>query len=216
MCATRHAHVRLALFGATGGVGRHALRGALRAGHEVRALVRDPAKLGELATEVEVVVGDLARTSAIVETVAGAEGVLWTVGARSNTRDQPVLFENALATAFEALPDGARIVIISGAAVRLDADDDSLWRRLTIAVIRFLARYPLEANERQARVALATTKPWVLVRPGMMPERPERGAIRAAAARLPGLRTTKADVATFMLEQLTTDVWLGKAPFISS
>ena len=208
--------MRIALFGATGGVGRHLLRDAVRAGHDVRALVRDPARLPEHGSRAEVVVGDLARASAIVETVSGADAVLWAVGARSNTSDQPPMFEHALASAFDALPEGARIVIISGAAVRLAGDHDSLWRRLTIGVIRFLARYPLETNERQARVAFASAKPFVLVRPGMMPNRRPRGAVRAALARLPGISTTKADVAAFMLEQLTSDAWLRKAPFVSS
>ena len=45
--------MRLALFGATGALGRECARQALEAGHGVRALCRDPAKLpAELAERI--------------------------------------------------------------------------------------------------------------------------------------------------------------------
>ncbi|MYV67428.1 NAD(P)H-binding protein, partial [Streptomyces sp. SID2131] len=37
--------MRLTVFGATGGVGREVVRQALAAGHEVTAVVRNPARL---------------------------------------------------------------------------------------------------------------------------------------------------------------------------
>lgn len=48
----------LAILGATGRTGGHALRLALDAGHHVRVLARDPSKLTETHDRLELVQGD--------------------------------------------------------------------------------------------------------------------------------------------------------------
>ncbi|MDA0637240.1 NAD(P)H-binding protein [Nonomuraea sp. MCN248] len=58
--------------GATGNVGGHVVNELARAGLEVRALVRDPAK-ARLPDEVEVVAGDLTRPETLEPALAGVE-----------------------------------------------------------------------------------------------------------------------------------------------
>lgn len=61
----------VALFGATGGTGRRVLTRLVAAGHQVRVLVRDPARLPSV-DGVVVVVGDVLDPAAVGETVAGS------------------------------------------------------------------------------------------------------------------------------------------------
>jgi putative NADH-flavin reductase len=63
--------VKLALFGATGGVGRPVLSQAIAAGHTVTAVVRNPSKL---SANVEVVRQDLAASDVEVLHNAGGGG----------------------------------------------------------------------------------------------------------------------------------------------
>ncbi|WP_430644777.1 NAD(P)-dependent oxidoreductase [Agromyces sp. GXS1127] len=67
----------IALFGGTGKTGRRVLERALAAGYDVRALVRDPDKLGDPAGHpaLTVMVGDVLDPVAVDETVAGADVV---------------------------------------------------------------------------------------------------------------------------------------------
>lgn len=51
--------MRITVFGATGGIGRHVVDQALGAGHEVRALVREEGRLAG-SERLSVVVGDIA------------------------------------------------------------------------------------------------------------------------------------------------------------
>ena len=53
--------------GATGSIGRLVVDEAIRQGHAIRALVRDPGKADQLPPEAQVVVGDLTRP----ETLSG-------------------------------------------------------------------------------------------------------------------------------------------------
>jgi putative NADH-flavin reductase len=74
--------MRLTVFGATGAVGQEIVRQAMAAGHEVTAVVRDPARLPEgLGAEPHTVV-PLGDPAAVRAAVAGRHAVLSGLGAR--------------------------------------------------------------------------------------------------------------------------------------
>ncbi len=206
--------MKVTLFGATGGVGRHLLEILRTSGHEVTVVVRDSSRLPQLPGHFKTVKADLREHNKIAEAASEAEGILWPVGPRDNTPDQPLIFAEALECVLTAMPAGGRIVMISGAAVPLDGDTLPLSRRFMIRLIKGLTKHTWETNVRQARVARASGRDFVLVRPGMMPEQPPSGQLRADAHRLPAGKTTKEDVARFMFEQLESDEWLGQAPLV--
>src|SRR5689334_22582458 len=75
--------MKLTIFAATGGVGRHVLEQAVAAGRDVTAVVRDPTKL---PAKVRAVTADLttADPDALALAVEGADAVLSCLGPRSN------------------------------------------------------------------------------------------------------------------------------------
>ena len=74
--------MKLAIFGATGALGRECLSQALAAGHEVTALVRDPSKLpAALRDRITVVEGDALSADDVEKTLSrGIEAVLFAIG----------------------------------------------------------------------------------------------------------------------------------------
>ena len=66
--------------GATGSIGRLVVEEALRQGHTVRALARDPRKARPLLPGAEVVVGDLTRAETLAAAVQGADAIVFTHG----------------------------------------------------------------------------------------------------------------------------------------
>lgn len=70
----------VAITGATGFAGRHAVAELARRGHHLRALVRSPDSAG-LPAEVETVKGDLADPQALRQLVKGADAVIHLAGA---------------------------------------------------------------------------------------------------------------------------------------
>src|ERR1700737_2583598 len=78
--------MKLTIFAATGGIGRHVLEQAVAAGNDVTAVVRDPKKLSEQVREkVRTVTADLASPDlgTLKSAVAGADAVLSGLGPRS-------------------------------------------------------------------------------------------------------------------------------------
>lgn len=65
--------MKLTVFGATGGVGQEIVRQALGAGHQVTAVVRDPARLTVTGPGLDVFRADLADAEAVRPAVAGRD-----------------------------------------------------------------------------------------------------------------------------------------------
>jgi uncharacterized protein YbjT (DUF2867 family) len=89
----------LLLTGATGVIGSELLPQLLEGGHEIRALVRDPRKLGEHRVEVQIALGDLGDPFSMRHAMRGVETVIHLA---ATIRDQPggtIEELNGLATA---------------------------------------------------------------------------------------------------------------------
>ena len=72
--------MNLTAFGATGGVGREVVTQALDAGHNVRAYVRNPAKLDLTHPNLRVITGELTDHVAVRRAVRGADAVISALG----------------------------------------------------------------------------------------------------------------------------------------
>jgi len=68
--------MKIVLFGATGNIGNVILDEALARGHEVTAVVRDPAKLATKNPKLEVVKGDVADATSFAPALAGADAAI--------------------------------------------------------------------------------------------------------------------------------------------
>jgi uncharacterized protein YbjT (DUF2867 family) len=66
--------------GATGSIGRLVVEKALRVGHAVRALVRNPDKARQLPRAAQLVSGDVTRPETLKDAVDGIDAVVFTLG----------------------------------------------------------------------------------------------------------------------------------------
>lgn len=71
---------RIALFGATGMIGSRILGEALDRGHDVVAVVRDPAKLSRIDPALRVMTGDVLAPASVISAVSGRGVVVSAVG----------------------------------------------------------------------------------------------------------------------------------------
>ncbi|WP_171167343.1 NAD(P)-dependent oxidoreductase [Streptomyces sp. I05A-00742] len=112
---------RIVVFGAGGRAGRRAVTEALSRGHEVTAVVRDPAKYRDLADKgVTVVEGDVLDPAATAELAAGHDAVVQA----SYQQDLPVdeFFPRAARALLQGLGQaGVRRLVAVGVGTTLEA-----------------------------------------------------------------------------------------------
>lgn len=81
--------MHLVIFGATGNVGRRVALEALRRGHQVTGVVRDPAAAQPPDPGVRLVPGDATRAEDIARVARGADAVVSAISPRPNARGLP-------------------------------------------------------------------------------------------------------------------------------
>jgi putative NADH-flavin reductase len=212
--------MHIAIFGATGATGRLLTERCLAAGHTVSALVRTPENF-PYSARVRVVRGSAFDSSAIAETLTGADAVLSALGAKSPFRNENVL-PRAIPLIVAAMQvHGPRRIIALGSAgaEATSLDKQPAWRRWIVQTIVYnvFLKYPVLEQISQYKTLSASALDWTMVMPPMLSNAPGRGAYRIDGAALPrnGAMISRTDVADFMMQQLTHDEWLGKGVYIT-
>ncbi|MFB6894963.1 NAD(P)-dependent oxidoreductase [Streptomyces hydrogenans] len=198
--------MKLTVFGATGGIGQEIVRQALGAGHEVTAVVRDPARFAVTGERLEVHRADLGDAGALRPAVAGRDAVLSGLGARSRADaatgiaarlTRPVL------TAMDA--EGVRrLVVVSAAPVGPTPEGEGLLDKAVLAVVNnVLKDVYADLRVMESELAASATD-WTSVRPPKLTDRPLTGRYRTVVGGTPprGRTLARADVAHAMLAAL--------------
>lgn len=110
---------KIVLFGASGMIGSRALAEALDRGHEVTAVVRDPAKVTTESPNLTVVSGDVTDPATVTRLAEGADVVVSAVSQRGPGLDQTAAYDavgRGLIEGLRALgTDAPRLVMVGGA-----------------------------------------------------------------------------------------------------
>jgi len=114
--------MEVVLFGATGNVGRRVAAEALRRGHEVVGVVRDPVAGPASDSRVRLVKGDATKADSVAELVQGADAVVSAISPRPNARGlaAPSLVDNARALIAGLRRTGVKRVLFVGGAGSLE------------------------------------------------------------------------------------------------
>jgi uncharacterized protein YbjT (DUF2867 family) len=80
-----------------------------------------------------------------------------------------------------------------------------------------MLRKVYEDKDRQENAIRTSALDWIIVRPTVLNDKPARGQIRALTdlSGVHGGTIARADVAGFVVQQLTAYTWLCKAPLIT-
>lgn len=205
--------MKIIVFGATGTVGRHVVDQALAAGHQVTAFARRPGALAPRAG-LAAMAGDVLDTQAVRRAVAGHDAVICALGAgRRGGLRAP-----GTANIIEAMKaEGVRRLICQTTLGAGDSEPalNFFWRRIMFGLLLRPAMLDHEAQERLVR---GSGLDWTIVRPAAFTDDPAGGAVRHGLGPVaPGLKLKigRADVARFLLGQLSDPRYLRAAPGLS-
>jgi putative NADH-flavin reductase len=217
--------MKVLIFGATGPTGRELVTRALEKGHEVTAFARNPAGLAMKEEEgFHIFTGDVLQPATVDRAMAGQQAVLSALGPRARTGigETPV---NVVSVATRHMLEAMercgtkRLVSLSSVGVgdsrgKRQAGPFFGFLQESILIPLFMKRQFAD-KEIQEEYVRGSKVDWVLVRPTALTDGPARGQFRVATSgeTVPG-RISRADVAAFMIDQLTSNEYLGKGPVI--
>jgi putative NADH-flavin reductase len=204
--------MKVVVFGASGKTGREVVRQALARGFSVTAYVRDTARLPLAHANLRLVKGELTDTKAIAKVVGSQTAVISTLGVGKPLTHDPVVIDGIRAIARAAEHASVeRLVYMSTIGVRDSRDEAGFLLRWLATT---LIRHEVADHEIKEAVIGECFVDWTIVRPPMLTNGRLTASYRVGEeirARSPLPMMSRADVADFILRQLSDAAFIRKA-----
>jgi uncharacterized protein YbjT (DUF2867 family) len=208
--------MKILVLGATGGTGVAIVKEAQAVGREVVALVRSKDKAAALAP-AQLVIGDVRDEKTLETALQGVDAVVSSLGTPMSPFKEVTLLSTATSSLVRAMRSQGvrRLIAITG----MGAGDSKghggfLYDRLFNPL---MLRKVYEDKDRQEDIVRASDLDWTLVRPSVLNDKPPHGNIQVLTdlSNFHGGEIARADVAKFVVGQLTDKRYLRKVPLIS-
>lgn len=207
--------MKLIIFGATGTIGRLVVEQALALGHEVIAFARNPKVLDVRHERLTMVVGDVTNKVNVSNAIKGSDGVLISLGSAS-------LKSNVRSVGTQNIVDAMqqhqvkRLICQSTLGVGDSrANLNFFWKYLMFGCI-LSAVY--KDHVIQEKIVKDSDLDWTIVHPAafidkQLDENYKHGF--SSKEKNLKLKISRTDVASFMLKQINSDVYLHQSPGLS-
>ena len=205
--------LRILIIGATGGTGRELVRQALEQGHQVTALARKPKKMKLEHPNLRVVKGNVRDYDSIESAMRGQSAVLCALGTKRFFFPNRVV-SNGTANILRAMKSCGVPRLVCESSLGIGNSVGRLGLLYTIFVVPLILPFIFYDKVRQEKLIEESETDWVIVRPAVLTNAPARGKYRHGrnvGNYLWTNRIARADVADFMLKQLTDDDYIGSA-----
>lgn len=205
--------MNLLIFGATGDTGRELVKQALAQKHTVTGFSRHANDLLDEFPDLQAVQGDVTDMATVEKAVQSQDAVLSALGSSSLKRN-PALTKGVenIVQAMEQ-HNVRRLIYQSSLGVGNSRKQVSFFIRYII--VPLVLRNAIADHEDKERIIKQSNLDWVIVRPAGLTNGSHTGEYRAGETIDLGARISRADVADFMLKQVSDDAYLKKTPGLS-
>lgn len=213
--------MRIVVFGATGIVGKAVVNEALQKGHEVTVLTRNARKVTTRHEHLHIVEGNVADKNVVRTILKDQEAVIQTlgIGGKGDGKSTSIVSEanKIIMTEMEQM-NVKRLVAIS-----VIGAGDSLtflpwiYRKLVLPLFMKWFQAVIDDKNRMEPMIKRSGLDWTIVRCTTVKERPATGKVNATLDGK-GLKfsISAADMAVFIVNQLTDNSFLKQNPTISN
>jgi len=208
--------MRIAIIGASRGIGAELLKAAVEKGHEVTALVRNSAKLNASVPGLKIITGDILDPSSVTAAIAGQEAICVCIGIPP-TRKPVDVFSRGIQNIIDAIGKEStqKLILITGIGAGDSKGHGGFFYDRILNPLLLATSYA--DKDRAESIVKASNVDWLIVRPGFLTNGSRTGKYRAIE-NLSGVmagKISRADVADFILKQLASPTCFGKTPLVT-
>ncbi|MGI9284316.1 MAG: NAD(P)-dependent oxidoreductase [Pseudomonadales bacterium] len=210
--------MKITIFGATGALGSECLKQALDAGHEITVLVRSASKLpSDLRSQITVVEGNGLNADDVRRSIdAGTEAILFAIGVDKHSAEDLCTDITRHILNVMASVNIRRFIWCGGGSTFVEEDQITFGARIVEKIAQIFMSLRHDDKEHQYQLLkLHPEVDWLGVRPLQMRKGPKRTVYRLGFDTFSGMSAISfADCAHAMVNMLSNDTWLRKAPII--
>jgi putative NADH-flavin reductase len=199
---------KLLVIGANGGIGRQCIEIALKAGHQVTAVLRNPANLTLTHHNLEVVQGDIMYPETFEKYLASTDAVISAIGVKGGLlSDKPTtLYSQGNANLLAAMSKMgvSRVFFISASAIEISPVLPFFIRLVAKYIVQNLLRNMYDDLRKMEKLVKESNSTWTIMRPPQLNDKPVTGNYRFAINSFLKncLSISRADVAHFIINNI--------------
>lgn len=208
--------MKVLVFGASGGTGQELVKQALAQGHVVTAFVRDPSRLEITHACLTMATGDVVDSARVEQAVRGQDAVMSALGSGRSLKRHPALVEGIQNMIQAMMQEGVRrlvyLSVLGVGASRRQLGWLDRYVMVPLVLRRVVADHALHEG-----LITRSSLDWVIVRPPRLTNGAHTGRYRSGEGIQDGwmgASISRADVADFMLRQLSDATYLHRAPAV--
>lgn len=205
--------MRVLVLGAGGKTGDLVVERALAAGHTVTAFIHDHTSAQPAG--VATIVGDTESAEAVSQAVAGHDAVIDTIGGKTPYKATDLESKTARNVVDAMQTHGARrLVAVSMMGVGDSKAQTPFWYGFLLKPT--LLRGAEKDKARMESVVSGSGLEYVIARPPLLTDEDAKGCSLVIHQEGTGHKITRADLAQFLVDQLTCDDYLGQAVVVAN
>lgn len=208
--------MKLVIFGATGTVGRHIIDQALDQGHHVTAFTRSLNKFPKPLQNLTLRQGDVLDLAAVKHAIAGQDAVICALGMPLFNREG--LRTKGTKVILQAMKETGVDRLICLSAMGSGESKPLLPAYYRYFMMPIIMRSLYADHNAQEQAIRDSDANWTLIRPVNFTKGPKTGSYwhgSSLAGVTLSMKIAAADVADFMVKQVSTDQYLHQAPCLS-
>jgi putative NADH-flavin reductase len=207
--------MKLIVFGATGKTGRHVVEMAIQQNHTVTAFARTPAKLNLAHANLTIVQGDVLDANAVERAIAGHDAVISVLG---DGEKRSTLRTDGTKQIMAAMQKNGIQRFISTSTLGVRDSSIILPPLYKYFLVPFILKHAFADHANQEEAVEKSNLDWTIVRPSALTDGVYTGSYQhgfPSTKKGLKLKISRADVAAFILKQVSDKAYLHKAPGLS-
>lgn len=204
--------LNIAVLGANGGIGNRVVLQALNVGHKVTAIVRTPGNLEITHPNLQIVQGDVMKPDILAEHLRNKDVVISAIG--KNSLKKTTLYSQGNKNLIEAMKRAGtnRAFFISASGLEVNPTHSLPVKFATKFILQTLLRNMYADLWTMEKIIKESNINWTIMRPPRLLDSPVTGNYRTTADGFlnNGLKISRADVAHFIVHNLTNETIIKK------
>lgn len=207
--------MNIAIFGASGNIGRRVIKLLLEKGYSVTALTHRSTNLPTHAA-LKAVRGDIHNRADVEATLVGADLVISTLGSWG-TKQKDILTA-AMSNIVPVMESQGitRVISLTGAGVLLPSDAVAWYDRLNVAMLAVIAPKILHDGENHLEILAASQLDWTVLRSPVMTNRTAHGYSLQSRPPFPWQTVSRDNVAQALVDLIDSKEYTQAALFITN
>ena len=209
---------KIAIIGGGGRTGQYIVSQLLEKGYPIRLLLRHPESFPLSDPLIEIIRGDVLDAHIVSELLQGCNAIISTVGQRKGEPLVASIATENILHAIENQPVGSmsiRYILLAGLNIDTPFDRKSPETQKATDWMKMTFPYIHADRQKSYSILQGSQVKWTLVRVPFIEFSEKRSELNVSLEDCLGSKISAADIAGFMIAQLTDDTYIRKAPFIA-